>query len=71
METYLFHIIEPKFEQSPYGFNTQFCYFKSEQFLCDIRLKKFGPWILLKILEVTKHKKLIFLYMSENQRTIV
>ena len=43
METYLFHIIEPKFEQSPYGFNTQFCYFKSEQFLCDLRLKKLGP----------------------------
>ena len=63
METYLFHIIEPKFEQSPYGFNTQF--------LCDLRLKKLGPWIWLKILEVTKHKKLIFLYMSENQRTIV
>ena len=60
METYLFHIIEQISNKALMGLKLNFV------ILSKLRRKNLGPWIWSKILVVTKHKKLLFLYLSEN-----
>ena len=64
METYLFRIIEQISNKALMGLKPNFV------ILSKLRRKNLGPWILPKILVITKHKKLLFLYLSENSKNL-
>ena len=64
METYLFHIIEQISNKALMGLKLNFV------ISSKLRQKNLGPWIWPKILMVTKQKKLLFLYLSENSKNI-
>ena len=64
METYLFRIIEQISTKTLMGLKLNFV------ILSNLRPKNLGPWIWPKILVVTKHKKLLFLYLSENSKNL-
>ena len=64
METYFFHIIEQISNKALMGLKPNFV------ILIELRQKNLDPWIRPKVLVVTKHKKLLFMYLSENSKNL-